>query len=82
MFHILLIDGDTLPLIDVTGIALDAISWKYYLVFVCLDVFFAFCWWMWGVETRGRTLEEVSTSMADARRPMIETTNCTARRDF
>ncbi|KAK4498567.1 hypothetical protein PRZ48_011225 [Zasmidium cellare] len=60
----------------VTAVALDAISWKYYLVFValnvvygeqvalevilrCTDLFIGFLWFFLGVETKGRTLEEL-----------------------
>lgn len=44
----------------VTAIALDAIGWKYYLVFVALN-FEAAVWFILGVETRGRTLEELNS---------------------
>ncbi|WVQ77252.1 hypothetical protein IAR50_006935 [Cryptococcus sp. DSM 104548] len=43
----------------VTAIALEAIGWKYYLVFVALNLVYAFVWYFFGVETRGRTLEEL-----------------------
>ncbi|KAI0131821.1 hexose transport protein [Xylariales sp. AK1849] len=43
----------------VTAIALEVITWKYYLVFVCLNLIFGVVWFFFGVETRGRTLEEL-----------------------
>jgi hypothetical protein len=43
----------------VTAIALEAISWKYYLLFVALNLVYAGAWYIFGVETGGRTLEEL-----------------------
>jgi hypothetical protein len=43
----------------VTAIALDSIDWRYYLIFVGLNIIYSFCWYFFGVETRGRTLEEL-----------------------
>lgn len=43
----------------VTAIALKAIGWKYYLLFVSLNLAYAVCWYFFGVETKGRTLEEL-----------------------
>ncbi|KAI5369830.1 Putative major facilitator, sugar transporter, major facilitator superfamily [Septoria linicola] len=43
----------------VTAVALEAIAWKYYLVFVSLNVIYGFLWFFLGVETRRRTLEEL-----------------------
>ena len=39
--------------------ALQAIDWRYYLVFVGLNLIYSFLWFIFGVETRGRTLEEL-----------------------
>lgn len=48
----------------VNPIAMDAIHWKYYLVFVCiLAVEFAVCFTF--IETSGRTLEEVAECFGD-----------------
>ena len=48
----------------VNPIAMDAIHWKYYLVFVCiLAVEFCICFTF--VETSGRTLEEVAECFGD-----------------
>ncbi|EHK21185.1 uncharacterized protein TRIVIDRAFT_78356 [Trichoderma virens Gv29-8] len=43
----------------VTAVALEAINWRYYLIFVGLNLIYGFCWFVFGVETRGRTLEEL-----------------------
>ncbi|KAJ9144181.1 Hexose transport-related protein [Pleurostoma richardsiae] len=43
----------------VTAVALDAIDWRYYLIFVGLNVIYSALWFFFGVETRGRTLEEL-----------------------
>ncbi|KAM0452765.1 hypothetical protein ACHAO4_005184 [Trichoderma viride] len=43
----------------VTAIALDSIDWRYYLIFVGLNLIYSICWYFFGVETRGRTLEEL-----------------------
>lgn len=43
----------------VTAVALEAIDWRYYLIFVGLNVVYSLLWFLFGVETRGRTLEEL-----------------------
>ena len=45
--------------------ALQAISWRYYLIFVCLNVIYGGVWYFLGVETRGRTLEEMKEVFDD-----------------
>lgn len=40
-------------------IALKNIGYRYIFVFVFWDVFEAVCWWFFGVEARGRSLEEL-----------------------
>lgn len=42
-----------------TAIALEAIDWHYYLIFVGLNLVYGVVWFTLGVETRGRTLEEL-----------------------
>ncbi|KAI1334676.1 putative hexose transport-related protein [Xylariaceae sp. FL0016] len=44
----------------VTAVALESVSWKYYLLFVALNIVYGFVWYFLGVETRGRTLEELN----------------------
>lgn len=52
----------------VTAVALEAIDWKYYFLFVGLNVVYSLLWFLFGVETRGRTLEELDT-VFDAKWP-------------
>lgn len=52
----------------VTSIALEAIDWRYYLIFVGLNVIYGALWYFLGVETRGRTLEELD-KVFDAKFP-------------
>lgn len=42
-----------------TAVALEAIDWRYYLIFVGLNLIYSILWYFFGVETRGRTLEEL-----------------------
>jgi hypothetical protein len=44
----------------VTAVALEAISWRYYILFVVLNLVYAGAWYVFGVETGGRTLEELN----------------------
>jgi sugar porter (SP) family MFS transporter len=41
-------------------IALQRITWKYYIVYICWDLFECLMIWLFAVETRGRTLEELN----------------------
>ena len=52
----------------VTAVALEAISWKYYILFVALNLIYAGAWYTFGVETGGRTLEELN-DVFDAKWP-------------
>lgn len=52
----------------VTAVALEAIDWRYYLIFVGLNVVYGAIWFIFGVETRGRTLEELD-EVFDAKWP-------------
>jgi len=42
-----------------TSIALGDISWKYYFVWIAVDTVAGFLWLFLGVETNGRTIEEL-----------------------
>ena len=42
-----------------TSIALGTISWKYYFVWIAVDIVSGFLWWFLGVEVVGRTIEEL-----------------------
>lgn len=58
----------------VNPIAMDAIEWKYYIVYCCiLVVEFCICFFTF-VETSGRTLEEVSEVFGDGISNMTGTT--------
>jgi sugar porter (SP) family MFS transporter len=50
-------------------IALQKITWKYYIVYVCWDLFECVMIWLFAVETRGRTLEELN-DIFDSRNPV------------
>jgi hypothetical protein len=50
----------------VNPIALSAIGWKYYIVYVVLLVSYGFVIFFFYPETRGRTLEEISVIFGDA----------------
>ncbi|RCI14523.1 hypothetical protein L249_6660 [Ophiocordyceps polyrhachis-furcata BCC 54312] len=66
--HVLLSNVANLYNAYVTAIALEAIDWRYYLVFVGLNMLYGIIWYAFGVETRGRTLEELD-SVFDAKYP-------------
>ncbi|KAL1866872.1 hypothetical protein Daus18300_006575 [Diaporthe australafricana] len=44
----------------VNPIALEAITWKYYLVYVCWITFETFVVWKWFIETKNTPLEEIA----------------------
>jgi len=43
------------------SVGLQKLSWKYYFVFVAWDVIASVLWYFFGVETFGRTLEQLDT---------------------
>ncbi|KAK9342095.1 hypothetical protein V1522DRAFT_417265 [Lipomyces starkeyi] len=47
----------------VNPIALDAIGWKYYIVYVCLLVVWSIVFWFAFPETRSLSLEEVGVGV-------------------
>ncbi|QUC19124.1 uncharacterized protein UV8b_03365 [Ustilaginoidea virens] len=57
--HVILSNCANLYNTYVTAIALEAIDWRYYLIFVGLNLLYGVVWFAFGVETRGRTLEEM-----------------------
>lgn len=57
--HVILSNCANLYNTYVTAVAVEAIGWHYYLVFVGLNLVYAVVWFLFGVETRGRTLEEL-----------------------
>ncbi|KAH8896870.1 putative hexose transport-related protein [Thozetella sp. PMI_491] len=66
--HVIISNTANLYNTYVTAVALEAIDWRYYLVFVCLNLVYAVVWYFFGVETRGRTLEELN-EVFDAKWP-------------
>ncbi|KAM4057352.1 major facilitator superfamily protein [Hirsutella rhossiliensis] len=66
--HVILSNSANLYNSYVTAIALDALDWRYYLVFVGLNMIYGVVWYIFGVETRGRTLEEMDV-VFDAKFP-------------
>lgn len=50
---------------QVTPTAFSAISWKFYFVFIALNLFAAFVYWMWLPETNQLTLEEIAGAFGD-----------------
>jgi hypothetical protein len=50
----------------VNPVALTAIGWKYYIVYVALLVSYGFVIFFFYPETGGRTLEEISVIFGDA----------------
>lgn len=52
----------------VTAVALEKIDWRYYIIFVGLNIIYSAVWYIFGVETRGRTLEEMD-AVFDAKWP-------------
>lgn len=57
--HVILSNCANLYNTYVTAVALEAIDWHYYFVFVGLNLVYSLVWFLFGVETRGRTLEEL-----------------------
>lgn len=66
--HVILSNCANLYNTYVTAVALEAIDFRYYFVFVGLNLIYAAVWFFLGVETRGRTLEEME-DVFDAKFP-------------
>ncbi|OAA63793.1 hexose transport-related protein [Cordyceps fumosorosea ARSEF 2679] len=66
--HVILSNCANLYNTYVTAVALEAIDFRYYFVFVGLNLVYAAVWFFFGVETRGRTLEEME-EVFDAKFP-------------
>lgn len=46
-------------IVQITPVSISNIRWKTYMIFFCLNIFFAFVVWAFYPETSGRTLEEI-----------------------
>jgi sugar porter (SP) family MFS transporter len=58
-------NGITIMQVQVTPIAIEAISWKYYMIFVICDAFFILGVVLYFPETKGKTLEEIAALFGD-----------------
>jgi len=52
-------------LVQVTPLAIAAISWRYFLIFLILDCFFIVFFYFMYPETRNKTLEEIGALFGD-----------------
>lgn len=50
---------------QITPDAFKALEWKFYFVFIALNLVAAFVYWMWLPETNQLTLEEVARAFGD-----------------
>jgi hypothetical protein len=50
---------------QVTPYAFEAIAWKFYLVFIALNMVAAVVYWVWLPETNQLTLEEIAGAFGD-----------------
>jgi Sugar (and other) transporter len=49
----------------VTPIAIEAISWKFFLIFVICDIIFIVIFYLFFPETKNKTLEEIGAIFGD-----------------
>lgn len=54
---------------EVTPVAFDSISWKYYLVYVCTNSLTVVVLYLFAPETKGRTLEDIDVIFLEASNP-------------
>jgi len=52
-------------LVQVTPIAIEAISWKYFMIFVICDIIFIIIFYLFFPETKNKTLEEIAAIFGD-----------------
>ena len=54
-----------LTFVVVTPIAIEAISWKYFMIFVICDVVFIIIFYLFFPETKNKSLEEIGAIFGD-----------------
>jgi len=52
-------------LVQVTPLALEDISWRYFIIFVVMDALFVVILYIFFPETKGKTLEEMEALFGD-----------------
>lgn len=52
---------------EITPIAFDSISWRYYIVFICTNAVSVVVFYLFVPETKGRTLEDIDTIFHESR---------------
>ena len=52
-------------LVQTTPIAIQRISWRFFLIFVCFSAFFSVIFYFFYPETRNKTLEEIEAVFGD-----------------
>jgi hypothetical protein len=52
-------------LVQCTPTAIESISWRYFLIFVCGSAIFAVAFYFFYPETRYKTLEEIEAMIGD-----------------
>lgn len=50
---------------QITPIAFEALAWKFYFVFIALNLVAAIVYWIWLPETNQLTLEEIAGAFGD-----------------
>ncbi|EHY61251.1 hypothetical protein HRR83_008951 [Exophiala dermatitidis] len=63
-------NGMIILLVQVTPIAIENISWRYFLVFIVCDIIFIIAFYLMFPETSGKPLEEIAALFGD---PVAET---------
>ena len=59
-------------LVQVTPLAIEKISWRYFLIFVICDVIYVIGFYFFYPETKGKMLEEIEAVFGDDLAETIE----------